>query len=306
MDGTLLLHLAEGLISDGALARITSLSLCGNLFDANDVAALLRTLVCRPEATALHTLRLAHNVHIGVEGVRHLAAALARSDYRLHHLDLRGCRLGHEAGLVLARALGRARHLHLLTLADNALSDEAVLALLETRRQMGPRGMRITLAVQGNPVSNVTRHLVMLAHFGGGGGDDSVRSISGRAFAFRTGGGSGSAGSQPRAQSLSAGSKVTVQLRARDETSTLTFASDDTASVAARSRLSQQLPHAETPERPAQVRAQAQRLAIAQPGGQLSVGGLRSSAQRDTARHALVLTDVRRRPARVCKALSRR
>jgi hypothetical protein len=179
LDGLHLPELASGLLADGTLAALRSLSLCGNLLGASDVALLLSTFACRPDAApALRTLRLAHNVHLGTEGVRHLADALAAPDCRLRELDLRGCRLGPEAGFSLARALGRGRSLRQLTLADNALDDAAVLALLDARTAMGSHGTRLHIAVEGNPISDATSQLVMFGHVAAdGGGEDSSRQL---------------------------------------------------------------------------------------------------------------------------------
>lgn len=81
----------------------------------------------------LTDLRLAYN-RVEAEGGTAIAKMLRDEGHAgLSRLDMGGCRVGPEAGLEIAKALGR-HSLHTLRLAGNLMGDQAVAALADALR----------------------------------------------------------------------------------------------------------------------------------------------------------------------------
>jgi hypothetical protein len=164
IDGPQLPLLADALRAEDS-AAIATLSLRGNLFGGGEVRELVGALVTARSVVALCELRLGANVHLGMEGVRALGAMLAQPGCQLRVLRLDGCALSPACGHELSAALEQNRALRALDLRDNALDDDAVLALMAARATMQTHGLYLDLSIQGNPISSATYQLVALTHY---------------------------------------------------------------------------------------------------------------------------------------------
>jgi hypothetical protein len=164
IDGPQLPLLADALHAEAA-AAIATLSLRGNLFGGGKVRELVGALVTARSVVALCELRLGANVHLGEEGVRALAAMLAQPSCQLRVLLLYGCALSPACGHELSAALEQNQALRALDLRDNALDDDAVLALMAARATMQTHGLYLDLSIEGNPISSATYQLVALTHY---------------------------------------------------------------------------------------------------------------------------------------------